>query len=80
VPKGSTIVYSISLGPDLVELPNIVGINFIDAEKRLLAAGFIVGEVSGRKSYRMKSASFKGVAVKNGDMVPRGSAIDMVFP
>jgi serine/threonine-protein kinase len=80
VPKGSTIVYSISLGPDLVELPNIVGINFIDAEKRLVAAGFIVGEVSGRKSYRMKSASVKGVAVKNGDMVPRGSAIDMVFP
>ena len=80
VPKGSTIVYSISLGPDLVELPNIVGINFVDAEKRLVAAGFIVGEVSGRKSYRMKSASVKGVAVKNGDMVPRGSAIDMVFP
>ncbi len=80
VPKGSTIVYSISLGPDLVELPNIVGINFIDAEKRLVAAGFVVGEVSGRKSYRMKSASVKGVAVKNGDMVPRGSAIDMVFP
>ena len=80
VPKGSTIVYSISLGPDLVELPNIVGINFIDAEKRLVAAGFIVGEVSGRKSYRMKSASVKGVAVKNGEMVPRGSAIDMVFP
>jgi hypothetical protein len=46
----------------------------------LLEAGFVVGEVSGRKSYRMKSASVKGVAVKNGDMVARGSAIDMVFP
>jgi serine/threonine-protein kinase len=80
VPKDSTIVYSISLGPDLVVLPNIVGINFIDAEKRLLEAGFIIGEVSGRKPYRMKSASVKGVAVKNGDLVARGSAIDMVFP
>ncbi len=80
VPKDSTIIYSISLGPDLVVLPNIVGINFVDAEKRLLEAGFIVGEVSGRKSYRMKSASVKGVAVKNGDLVARGSAIDMVFP
>ena len=80
VPRGSTVVYSISLGPDLVELPNIVGINFVEAEKRLLEAGFVVGQVSGRKSYRMKSASVKGVAVKNGDKVLRGSAIDMVFP
>ncbi len=80
MPKDSTIVYSISLGPDLIVLPNIVGINFVEAEKRLLEAGFIVGEVSGRKSYRMKSASVNGVAVKNGDMVARGSAIDMVFP
>jgi serine/threonine-protein kinase len=80
VPKDSTIIYSISLGPDLVVLPNIVGINFVDAEKRLLEAGFIVGEVSGRKSYRMKSASVKGIAVKNGDLVARGSAVDMVFP
>ena len=80
VPKDSTIVYSISTGPDLVVLPNIVGINFVESEKRLLEAGFVVGEVSGRKSYRMKSASVKGVAVNNGDMVPRGSVIDMVFP
>ena len=80
VPKDSTIVYSISMGPDLVVLPNIVGINFVESEKRLLEAGFVVGEVSGRKSYRMKSASMKGVAVNNGDMVPRGSVIDMVFP
>ncbi len=80
VPKDSTIVYSISLGPDLVAMPNIIGVNFVEAEKRLLEAGFVVGEVSGRKSYRMKSASVKGVAVKNGDMVARGSAIDMVFP
>lgn len=80
VPKDSTIVYSISMGPDLVALPNIVGINFVESEKRLLEAGFVVGEVSGRKSYRMKSASVKGVAVNNGDMVSRGSVIDMVFP
>lgn len=80
VPKDSTIVYSISLGPDLVALPNIVGINFVESEKRLLEAGFVVGEVSGRKSYRMKSASVKGVAIKNGEMLPRGSIIDMVFP
>ena len=78
--RGGAISYAISLGPDFVEMPNIVGINFNDAEKRLVAAGFVVGEVTGRKSYRMKSASVKGVAINNGDQVPRGSVIDMVFP
>lgn len=78
--RGGTLNYAISLGPDFVEMPNIVGINFNDAEKRLLAAGFVVGEVTGRKSYRMKSATVKGVAINNGDQVPRGSVIDMVFP
>ena len=80
LPRGGSIAYSISLGPDLVMMPNIVGINFIDAEKRLVAAGFVVGEVTGRKTYRMKSASVNGTAINNGDMVPRGSAINMVFP
>ena len=80
LPRGGSIVYSISLGQDLVELPNIVGINFFDVEKRLIASGFVVGDVTGRKSFRMKSASVNGVAVNNGDMVPRGSAIDMIFP
>ena len=80
LPRGGSIAYSISLGPDLVVMPNIVGINFIDAEKRLVAAGFVVGEVTGRKTYRMKSASVNGTAINNGDMVPRGSAINMVFP
>jgi serine/threonine-protein kinase len=80
LPRGGTLNYAISLGPDFVEMPNIVGINFNDAEKRLVAAGFVVGEVTGRKSYRMKSASVKGVAINNGDQVPRGSVIDMVFP
>ena len=80
LPRGGSIAYSISLGPDLVVMPNIVGINFIDAEKRLVAAGFVVGEVTGRKTYRMKSASVNGTAINNGDLVPRGSAINMVFP
>ena len=80
LPRGGTLSYAISLGPDFVVMPNIVGINFNDAEKRLVAAGFVVGEVTGRKSYRMKSASVKGVAINNGDKVPRGSVIDMVFP
>ena len=80
LPRGGALGYSMSLGPDFVVMPNIVGINFNDAEKRLVAAGFVVGEVTGRKSYRMKSASVKGVAINNGDKVPRGSLIDMVFP
>ncbi|MHB1089999.1 MAG: PASTA domain-containing protein, partial [Ilumatobacteraceae bacterium] len=80
VARDSTLMYSISLGPDLVKLPNIVGNNYVTVEKRLLEAGFVVGKVTGKKSFRMRSASSNGERVNNGDMLPRGAVIDLTFP
>lgn len=80
VARDSILMYSISLGPDLVKLPNIVGNNYVTAEKRLLEAGFVVGKVTGKKSFRMRSASSNGERVNNGDMLPRGAVIDLTFP
>jgi serine/threonine-protein kinase len=80
VARDSTLVYSISLGPDLVKLPNIVGNSYPTVEKRLTEAGFVVGKVTGKKAFRMLSASSNGVRVNNGDMVPRGAVIDLTFP
>lgn len=80
VARDSTLLYSISLGPDLVKLPNIVGNNYVTVEERLLEAGFVVGEVTGKKSFRMREASSDGKRVNNGDMLPRGAVIDLKFP
>ena len=80
VQRDSTLIYSISLGPDLVKMPNIVGNNYVTVEKRLLEAGFAVGKVTGRKSFRLRQAESSGVRVNNGDMVARGAVIDLTFP
>jgi beta-lactam-binding protein with PASTA domain len=80
VARDSTLLYSISLGPDLVKLPNIVGNSYPTVEERLLEAGFVVGEVTGKKSFRMREASSDGKRVNNGDMLPRGAVIDLKFP
>lgn len=80
VARDSTLMYSISLGPDLVKLPNIVGNNYVTVEKRLLEAGFVVGNVTGKKAFRMREASSGGERVNNGDMLPRGAVIDLTFP
>ncbi len=80
VERDSTLVYSISLGPDLVKMPNIVGNNYVTVEKRLLEAGFVVGKVTGKKTFRLRQAESIGNRVNNGDMVARGAVIDLTFP
>lgn len=80
VARDSTMIYSISLGPDLVKMPNIVGNNYVEVEKRLLEAGFVVGKVTGKKTYRLRQAESAGKRINNGDMVARGAAIDLTFP
>jgi serine/threonine-protein kinase len=80
VPRDSGIAFSISLGPDLVELPNIIGNNYSIVEPRLKEAGFVIGEVTGRKQNRLQKALIVGQEVANGDLVARGSTVDLVFP
>ena len=80
VARDSAIAYSISLGPDLVALPNIIGNNFSIVEPRLTEAGFVVGKVTGRQQNKLRKALVGGEEVGNGDQLPRGSTIDLVFP
>ena len=80
VARDSAIAYSISLGPDLVALPNIIGNNFSIVEPRLVEAGFVVGNVTGRQQNKLRKALVGGQEVGNGDELPRGATIDLVFP
>jgi serine/threonine-protein kinase len=80
VARDSGIAFSISLGPDLVELPNIIGNNYSIVEPRLQEAGFVIGEVTGRKQNRLQKALIVGQEVANGDLVARGSTVDLIFP
>ena len=80
VPRDTGIAYSISLGPDLVQLPYIVGNRLDTVQTRLKDAGFVVGTISGNQSGKLKQALIGGKSVKNLTMVARGATVDLVFP
>ena len=80
IARDSQVAYAISLGPDLVEMPRIIGNSFATVEPRLLEAGFVVGKVTGKPNYKLRKAFVGDKAVTNGDQVARGATIDLVFP
>ena len=80
IARDAQVAYSLSLGPDLVEMPRIIGNSFATVEPRLLEAGFVVGKVTGKPNYKLRKAFVGEKAVTNGDQVPRGATIDLVFP
>lgn len=80
VPRDTGIAYSISLGPDLVQLPYIVGNRLDTVQTRLKDAGFVVGSITGNQSGKLKQALIGGKSIKNLTMVARGATVDLVFP
>lgn len=80
VARETSVVYQLSKGPELVALPRIVGLGILDAERALAEAGLVIGTTTGRSTGRIRSASLAGSSVNSGDLVPKGSAIDVVFP
>jgi len=70
--RGSTVTLHVSKGPDLVEVPNVIGMRPADAERALTDAGF-VGE-------RVDAIFGRGRSVYNTDpspgaKAPRGSTV-----
>lgn len=73
VKPGDTINLVVSLGPDLVEIPNVVGKKAPDAIKDLEAAGFTVQH--NIPQVLLKDAKISKQSPKAGDKAERGSAI-----
>jgi serine/threonine-protein kinase len=78
--RNGVVAYSLSKGPETVELPSVIGLTLADAQKKLVEAGLSVGSTSGRTSSRVRSVSQDGSALKAGDLVRKGTAVDLVFP
>jgi serine/threonine-protein kinase len=73
--RDSEVVVVVSLGPDLVEVPRVIGMTLDEASARLEADGF-VAEVGGR--YRPGDrVSRQDPAAES--MVPRGSVVTLRF-
>jgi serine/threonine-protein kinase len=78
--RNGVVAFSLSKGPELVELPNVVGLALTEAEKKLSEAGIGIATISGRSTSKVRSVSQAGKTLKAGDQVQRGSAVDLVFP
>lgn len=78
--RGDVVAFSVSKGPETVELPRLVGLSLADAQKQLTEAGLVLGTMSGRTSSRVRSVNQDGVTLTAGSVVAKGSAVNLVFP
>jgi beta-lactam-binding protein with PASTA domain/serine/threonine protein kinase len=79
VPRGSTVEIAVSLGPDLVIIPELAGTNFAEAQELLVEAGLTARLVFGASDGEFVSAVVDGTPVNPGEPVRRGSQVDLVF-
>ncbi|PWI18907.1 Stk1 family PASTA domain-containing Ser/Thr kinase [Streptomyces sp. Act143] len=71
--EGDTVTLTISKGPEMVEVPDVVGDSVDDAKSALEAAGFEVDEDRGILG--LFGDTVKGQSVDGGDTAPKGSTI-----
>ncbi len=80
IARGETVTVTISKGPDLVAVPDVI-LEQIDAViEAINAAGLTVGEIEGDVfAGTLLGVSLDGRQVAIGELLPRGTAVDLVF-
>ncbi|MGW3317590.1 Stk1 family PASTA domain-containing Ser/Thr kinase [Streptomyces fungicidicus] len=73
VAEGDTVTLTLSKGPEMVEVPDVVGDSVDDARSRLEGAGFRVKEDRGLLG--LFGDTVRSQSVDGGDTAPRGSTI-----
>ncbi|MFI1565999.1 Stk1 family PASTA domain-containing Ser/Thr kinase [Streptomyces sp. NPDC020490] len=73
VAEGDTVTLTVSKGPEMVPVPDVVGDSVDDATKALEAAGFKVEEDRGLLG--LFGDTVKGQSVAGGEKAPKGSTI-----
>ena len=73
--RGSTVGVVVSRGPDVVDVPDMVGMTLDEAEAALEKAGLVLGEFSGAGNDRTVKASDPAA----GESVRRGSEVNLLL-
>ncbi|MBQ0829969.1 Stk1 family PASTA domain-containing Ser/Thr kinase [Streptomyces tagetis] len=73
--EGDTVTLTVSKGPEMVEVPDVVGENVSDARRTLEKAGFGVKEDRGL--FGLFGDTVKEQSVPGGDTAPKGSTITL---
>ena len=68
VARGETVTLVVSRGPDLVKVPDVIGMSFSDAYDTLAAAGFVVKDEG-------EGNRVVGTDPEGGTMARRGSTV-----
>ncbi|MBD0419930.1 Stk1 family PASTA domain-containing Ser/Thr kinase [Streptomyces sp. TRM S81-3] len=71
--EGDTVTLTVSKGPEMVEVPDVVGDKVDDAKRKLRDAGFEVDEDRGLLG--LFGDTVDGQSVDGGDTAPKGSTI-----
>jgi eukaryotic-like serine/threonine-protein kinase len=79
VERGATVTIALSLGPELVAVPELAGLTLEQARVTLANAGLIEGASTGDTTQTILAYSQAGVALSPGATVPKGSTIDLQF-
>ncbi len=80
VERGTTIEVTVSKGPDVVPVPNLGGLGFDAAKAAIEANGLTVGTFTGNfLSGTLIGTTFGGANVDAGQLIKRGSALDLTF-
>lgn len=79
VDRGSEILVVVSKGPDVVTVPEVLGLDHEALLEALADADLVVGTVTGDTERRLLGLSVEGTAVGVGEQVPRSSVVDLVY-
>ncbi|MFJ4003488.1 Stk1 family PASTA domain-containing Ser/Thr kinase [Streptomyces sp. NPDC090023] len=75
--EGDTVTLTLSKGPEMVRVPDVVGASVDDAHQKLEAAGFEVHEDRGLLG--LFGDKVKKQSVKGGDEAPKGSKVTITI-
>lgn len=75
--EGDTVTLTLSKGPEMVKVPDVVGSNVDDAHRKLEAAGFEVREDRGLLG--LFGDTVKKQSVAGGDKAPKGSEVTITI-
>lgn len=79
VPQGTSVSLVISLGPAMVNVPNVLGMLQANAEVAVTSVGLKVGAISTKNSDTVAAGSVISQDPLSGSFVPQGSSVNLVI-
>jgi len=77
--RGTAVTVAVSKGPDLVAVPQLLTLRFDKVGPAAVNAGFVIGTVSGNTRGFPIAIYVAGQPVAVGQLLPRGTTLDLVY-